>query len=93
VLADFADNTKDEAITQIVRNSAAFIAANTGLLSDGIKPKVVAYSDDFFGSHEDILLLAAQLGQAALTLLDEQDQPSDELVAAAVAMQKRKERA
>lgn len=62
--ADFADKDKNETITQAVREAAVHINAVLALLSDGQKPQVVAFSDDFFAGHEDIALLPDTLGMA-----------------------------
>lgn len=55
--ADFADPEKNEAITEAVRRAAVHINATLMLLSDGQKPQVVAFSDDFFAGHAEIALL------------------------------------
>lgn len=62
--ADFADQEKNDAITESVRRAAVHINATIALLADGIKPQVVAFSDDFFAGHEDIALLEDKLGKA-----------------------------
>jgi len=62
--ADFADQEKNDAITEAVRRAAVHINATIALLADGIKPQVVAFSDDFFAGHEDIALLEDKLGKA-----------------------------
>ena len=62
--ADFADQEKNDAITESVRRAAVHINATIALLADGIKPQVVAFSDDFFAGHEEIALLKDKLGQA-----------------------------
>jgi len=85
VLADYDDASKNDYITDKVRRAAAYIAANTNLLQDSVKPKCACWSDDFFGDHEEISLLAASIPDAA-TVLDEQEAPSSELIAAAEAM-------
>lgn len=62
--ADFADADKNEAITEAVRRAAVHINATLALLSDGQKPQVVAFSDDFFAGHAEIALLEDQMGDA-----------------------------
>lgn len=83
--ADFADAEKNEAITEAVRKAAAHINATLVLLSDGQKPQVVAYSDDFFAGHEDINVLGDPLGRALEAHGDqiEDGVVSDELLHAA----------
>src|SRR5271165_3883616 len=46
--ADFADQEKNDAITEAIRRAAVHVNATIALLADGIKPQVVAFSDDFF---------------------------------------------
>ena len=65
--ADFADQEKNDAITEAVRRAAVHINATIALLADGIKPQVVAFSDDFFAGHQDIALLEDLLGKAIRT--------------------------
>src|SRR5580693_665073 len=43
--ADFADQEKNDAISEAVRRAAVHINATIALLADGIKPQVVAFSD------------------------------------------------
>lgn len=62
--ADFADPLKNEAITEAVRQAAVHINATIALISDGVKPQVVAFSDDFFVGHDEISLLEDNLGKA-----------------------------
>lgn len=73
--ADFADQEKNDAITESVRRAAVHINATIALLADGIKPQVVAFSDDFFAGHEDIALLEDKLGRA---LADHSDAVGEE---------------
>lgn len=54
--ADFSDSAKNELINKAVRQAAAHINAQLTLISDGQKPKVVCFSDDFFHGHQDISL-------------------------------------
>ena len=62
--ADFADQEKNDAISEAVRRAAVRINATIALLADGIKPQVVAFSDDFFAGHEDIALMPDSIGAA-----------------------------
>lgn len=73
--ADFADQEKNDAITEAVRRAAVHINATIALLADGIRPQVVAFSDDFFAGHDDIALLEDKLGKA---IEDHADQVGDE---------------
>lgn len=88
--ADFADAEKNEAITEAVRRAAVHINATLALLSDGQKPLVVAFSDDFFAGHAEIALLEDKMGDA-LAKHDDIGEPaevSDEMLAAAREMQR-----
>lgn len=88
--ADFADREKNEAIDEAVRRAAVHINATIALLSDGIKPQVVAFSDDFFAGHNDIALLKDTLGAALEEHRDaagEEAPVSSEMMAAMSEMQ------
>lgn len=87
--ADFADQEKNDAITEAVRRAAVHINATLALLADGIKPQVVAFSDDFFVGHQDIALLEDTLGKAIQKHDDigADGEVSDELLQAARDMQ------
>lgn len=61
--ADFADAEKNDAITEAVRRAAVHINATLNLISDGQKPQVVAFSDDFFAGHQEIALLEDTIGK------------------------------
>lgn len=88
VQADFADEKRYEVISEAVMQAAALLDAKVSFGADqGVKPQVVAYSDDFFGNHETINLWAKKLGRGAANLLDQQDEVSDELRAAMREMQ------
>ena len=73
--ADFADKGKNDMIDEAVRRAAVHINATIALISDGIKPQVVAFSDDFFAGHNDIALLKDTLGEA---IIEHGDQAGDE---------------
>lgn len=62
--ADFADQAKNDAITQAIREAAVHVHAVMALLSDGQKPQVVCYADDFFEGHQEISLHEDTLGKA-----------------------------
>ena len=62
--ADFADPEKNEAITEAIKRAAVHVHATMALISDGVKPQVVAFSDDFFTGHEEIALYEDKLGAA-----------------------------
>lgn len=62
--ADFADKEKNDAIDQAFKVAAAHVNATMALLSDGQKPQVVCFSDDFFAGHEAIDWLGDPLGAA-----------------------------
>lgn len=62
--ADFADQGKNDAVTQAFREAAARINAVLKLLRDGAKPQVVCFSDDFFSGHQEIDLMPDTIGKA-----------------------------
>lgn len=75
VTADFADESKYEAIKKAIIDAAADLKATVTFgMDQGVKPLVVCYSDDFFGNHEDIDLMAAALAPRAPKEYSENDQ-------------------
>lgn len=62
--ADFADMEKNDAITKAITEAAVHVHAVMALLSDGQRPQVVAYAEDFFKGHEDISLMKDTVGDA-----------------------------
>lgn len=83
--ADFADKEKNDAIDQAFKVAAAHINATMALLSDGQKPQVVCFSDDFFAGHVDIDWLGDPLGKAIAANAQasgETAEVSDEMLAA-----------
>lgn len=89
IRADFADAEKNEAIARLVKQSAVFLHANTALLSDGQRPEVACFSDDFFHGREELDLHNDTLGKAIAEHSDKMDggHVSDELLQAAAEMQ------
>lgn len=87
--ADFADQEKNDAITEAIRRAAVHVHATMALLADGVKPQVVAFSDDFFSGHEEIALMKDHLGDALEQHGDqiEEASVSDELMQAARDLQ------
>lgn len=57
VIADFKEKGKNDAIDFQVRKAGANLQAALYLIMDGIKPQVVAFSDDFFSGRSDFDLL------------------------------------
>ena len=60
VIADFKEKGKNDAIDFQVRKAGANLQAALYLIMDGIKPQVVAFSDDFFSGRSDFDLLLEQ---------------------------------
>lgn len=87
--ADFADPEKNDAITTAIREAAVHVHAVMALLSDGQKPQVACYSDDYFSGHEEIALHKDKLGDAIKEHGDAMSGGgvSDELLQAAADMQ------
>ena len=88
--ADFADKDKNEAITTAVQQAAVHIHAVMALLSDGQKPQVVAFSDDFFSGHAEIALHEDVIGNAIAAHggTVEAAEVSDEMLAAVRELKK-----
>lgn len=83
--ADFTDKGKNDAIDQAFKVAAAHINATMALLSDGQKPQVVCFSDDFFTGHTDIDWLGDPLGKAVKAMAEtsgEKPEVSDEMLSA-----------
>lgn len=90
--ADFADKSKNDAIDRAIREAAVHVHATLALLSDGQKPLVVCFSDDFMDGHQEIALYRDTLGDAVAAHGDKMDGSgvTDELLAAAAEMQHEK---
>lgn len=89
--ADFADKEKNDAIDQAFKVAAAHINATMALLSDGQKPQVVCFSDDYFAGHQDIDWLGDPLGKAIAANAQQTgdtSEVSDEMLAAVRDMAK-----
>lgn len=54
---DYADNEKNEAMRTAVAAAGRHVYATAELLSDGVKPQIAIYSDDFYVGREQIELL------------------------------------
>ncbi len=88
VTADFADETKYEAIKVAVQRAAVRLKATVAFgMDQGVKPLVVCYSDDFFGNHEDIDLWAKNLAATDDDALEQQEDINPALAAALADMQ------
>lgn len=61
--ADFTDPAKNKTIDEAFRRAARHIDAQLQLLSDGQKPQVVCFSDDFVDDHEDLSVRPDELRQ------------------------------
>lgn len=87
VRADFSDPGKNDSITHGVKQKAVELFSLVQLLSDGQKPNIACWSEDFFHGKEDLNIFAkdhvdAEAVKAVADTLD--DVPvSDELMAAA----------
>jgi hypothetical protein len=85
IRADFADPEKNEVITDLVKQAAVYLHANTALISDVQKPQIACWSDDFFKGHQEIAVHADTLGKAIAMHGDQVGggKVSDELLQAA----------
>lgn len=82
---DYSDNEKNQAMREVMQAAARHVYATASLLSDGAKPQIAIFSDDFFSGHEKIELLedTIQRGKEMLSLTDQkEDGVSAELMAA-----------
>jgi hypothetical protein len=60
---DYADNEKNDAMRQACAAAARHVYATASLLSDGIKPQISVYSDDYFAGHDEIKLMEDTIQQ------------------------------
>ena len=80
---DYADNEKNDAIRETLRQCARRALATARFISDNPKAtQVVVWSDDFFSGHEEIAILDDVLGEITEDTVNDQEQPSDELLGA-----------
>ena len=80
---DFADEAKKEVMSKAWRTAARHVFAQAALLSDGQKPQIALFSDDFYEGHEDIALLDDVLGNAIAADGGQETPVSSELMALA----------
>lgn len=57
VRVDYADDGKNVVMKEAIQAAARHVYATASLLSDGVKPEIAVFSDDFFHGHEQIELL------------------------------------
>lgn len=79
---DYADNDKNITMREAMQKAAQHVFATAQLLSDGVKPQIVVFSDDFFDGHDEIKLVEGTI-QKGLDLLGPEtdaDKPSNELL-------------
>lgn len=69
---------------QALQHAARHVYAQATLLSDGVKPQVAVFSDDFFSGHEEIKLLDDVIAQGldATNMAGTEETVSSELMAA-----------
>lgn len=79
---DYADNEKNEVMRQAFQRFGRNVYATASLLSDGIKPQVALFSDDFFDGHMDIALLEDTVAQGEAEIGGEDTAVSAELLEA-----------
>lgn len=82
---DYADSEKNEAMKTALQASARHMYATATLLSDGVKPQISIFGDDFFSGHEEIKLLEDTIasGLEAIKSDDDNSGVSAEMMAAA----------
>lgn len=81
---DYSDNDKNETMRTALQHAARHVYATAVLLSDGVKPQVAVFSDDFFSGHEEIKLLddVIQNGLQDTNMTNDTEQVSSELMSA-----------
>lgn len=86
VRMDCADDGKYEAMKQRVRIVGRQLWAGAALISQGsdVKPQIAVFSDDFYGNHEDIVLLEDSLAVGLEQIGGEEEQTIDPELAAAM---------
>lgn len=83
---DYADKDKNQVMREACQKAARHMLATASLLSDGVKPQVVSFSDDHFDGHALIPLFddVIKKGEDELTAagVAEEEAVSPELMAA-----------
>jgi hypothetical protein len=80
------EEDKNEVMRKAWTAAARHVYAKACLLSQGQKPKIALFSDDFFTGHEEIELLDDVIGKAVEADTTEESGVSSELMAAAKEM-------
>lgn len=60
---DYADADKNEVMRKALQVAARHMYATASLLSDGVKPQIAMFSEDFFDGHADIALVEDTIQQ------------------------------
>lgn len=60
---DYADQDKNEVMRKALQVAARHMFATASLLSDGVKPQIAMFSEDFFDGHADIALIEDTIQQ------------------------------
>jgi len=79
---DYADNEKNQAMRLACQQAAQHLNATAVLLSDGQRPQIAVFSDDFYSGREEIELVSGTI-QSGLDSIggDANDSPvSNELL-------------
>ena len=89
---DYTDDGKNEVMQQAIQAAARHILAQATLLSDGVKPQIACFSDNWYTGVQDINILDDVIQQGldhAAASGDANDQSvSSELLAAAQEMRR-----
>ncbi len=80
------EEDKNEVMKKAWTAAARHVYAKACLLSQGQKPKIALFSDDFFVGHEEIELLDDVIGGAIEADQSQESEVSSELLAAAKEM-------
>lgn len=80
---DYADAEKNEVMRRALQIAGRHMFATASLLSDGVKPQIAMFSDDFFDGHAEIALIEDTIQKGLDEVGGEGDQGvSSELIAA-----------
>ncbi len=60
--ADFADREKNDAVTQLFRQTAVYLHTALVMIQDGQEPSIACFSDDFMDGTAEIKLHGQELG-------------------------------
>src|ERR1035437_5238313 len=72
---DYADAEKNDAMRTAIRQAAQHVNATACLLTDGVRPGIAVFSDDFYAGREEIGLIQETIQKGIDSI---QGDPADE---------------